>query len=569
MKRLYGYVRIFLVCSLYGPCVMQAVANGPVPTIDPAVGGPYVFLTDQSTVVQTGGYTGVHETYPVEGSFQLAVDVNEGVASFAGVDANLLNPTGFLYTQDLGELLNMTALQGTVVNETTIEFSGKTASNNQSIVLTLTFGDDSVRIVGGTLPVCCDFFDYHLDAVAQKRFAGGTGEPNDPFQIATAQQLCSIGSDPNLLDKHYVLIDNIDLDPCLPGGQVFNRAVIAPYTNVTMWQLEEYAFSGSFDGQGHTITKMTIDASYSLNQYYLGLFGRINSGAQVFNLDLIDANVVGDMEKSAYVCILAATNYGGIQHCTVSGSVKGASIIGGLPAINYGEVSHCVSICRINNSKHSSGGLLAANSGTLSHCMSTCTISGDSNTGGLAGENSVTIENCHSFGMVSGRERAGGLVAGNNLYGVISHCTHVGTVTGDESTGGLVGLNGGNDPAICKDILAFTHFKLARCLESWYPHVDASRSDPDSRHRQYDRRGPHQGPLQPRPVPTTLRPRTRGCDYGLDGRRRTHCLLAIQAGPRSHPSVHPLRTDTGLYQTQQTQEQTFPPRSQGRPSWTS
>ena len=32
-------------------------------------------------------------------------------------------------------------------------------------------------------------------------FAGGTGEPNDPYQIATAEQLCSIGSDPNLLDN--------------------------------------------------------------------------------------------------------------------------------------------------------------------------------------------------------------------------------------------------------------------------------------------------------------------------------------------------------------------------------
>ena len=57
-------------------------------------------------------------------------------------------------------------------------------------------------------------------------FAGGTGEPNDPYQIATAEQLISIGSDPNLLDKHFVLINDIDLDPNLPGGQVFPRAVI-------------------------------------------------------------------------------------------------------------------------------------------------------------------------------------------------------------------------------------------------------------------------------------------------------------------------------------------------------
>ena len=51
-------------------------------------------------------------------------------------------------------------------------------------------------------------------------FAGGTGEPNDPYQIATAEQLTSIGSDPNLLDKHFVLVADIDLDPNLPGGRI-------------------------------------------------------------------------------------------------------------------------------------------------------------------------------------------------------------------------------------------------------------------------------------------------------------------------------------------------------------
>ena len=47
-------------------------------------------------------------------------------------------------------------------------------------------------------------------------FAGGTGEPNNPYQIATAEQLISIGDDPNLLDKHFELINDIDMDPPPP-----------------------------------------------------------------------------------------------------------------------------------------------------------------------------------------------------------------------------------------------------------------------------------------------------------------------------------------------------------------
>jgi len=65
---------------------------------------------------------------------------------------------------------------------------------------------------------------------AHAQYGGGTGEPNDPYLIYTAEQLVSIGSDPNLLDKHFVLVNDINLDPNLPGGRIFDRAVIAPGT---------------------------------------------------------------------------------------------------------------------------------------------------------------------------------------------------------------------------------------------------------------------------------------------------------------------------------------------------
>ena len=61
-------------------------------------------------------------------------------------------------------------------------------------------------------------------------FAGGTGEPDDPYQIATAEQLIGLGEDPNLYDQCFVLTADIDLDPNLPGRKVFTQAVIAPAT---------------------------------------------------------------------------------------------------------------------------------------------------------------------------------------------------------------------------------------------------------------------------------------------------------------------------------------------------
>ena len=65
-------------------------------------------------------------------------------------------------------------------------------------------------------------------------FDGGTGEAEDPYRIATAEQLVSIGSDATLMDKHFVLLNDIDLDPNLPGGRIFDGAVIAgDYARIT------------------------------------------------------------------------------------------------------------------------------------------------------------------------------------------------------------------------------------------------------------------------------------------------------------------------------------------------
>ena len=58
-------------------------------------------------------------------------------------------------------------------------------------------------------------------------FESGTGEPYDPYQISTAEQLMQIGSDLSLMKKSFVLTSDIDLDPNLPGGRIFRTAVIA------------------------------------------------------------------------------------------------------------------------------------------------------------------------------------------------------------------------------------------------------------------------------------------------------------------------------------------------------
>ncbi len=118
-------------------------------------------------------------------------------------------------------------------------------------------------------------------------FAGGTGEPNDPYRIATAEQLISISSDPNLLDKHFVLLNDIDLDPNLSGRRVFTVAVIAPGLTNREHDFQGGAFMGSFDGDGHTIRNLKIDAGSDPDAGdCVGLFGKVGRQAVVKNLGI-------------------------------------------------------------------------------------------------------------------------------------------------------------------------------------------------------------------------------------------------------------------------------------------
>ena len=46
---------------------------------------------------------------------------------------------------------------------------------------------------------------------AYAQYSGGTGEPNNPYQIATAQDLIDLGNESNDYDKHFIMTADIDL----------------------------------------------------------------------------------------------------------------------------------------------------------------------------------------------------------------------------------------------------------------------------------------------------------------------------------------------------------------------
>jgi hypothetical protein len=240
-------------------------------------------------------------------------------------------------------------------------------------------------------------------------FAGGTGEPNDPYQIATAEQLVSIGSDPNLLDKHFVLLNDIDLDPNLPGGRIFTHAVIAPDASPLIMTVP---FTGRFDGRGRRIRNMIIRNDTSDHS---ALIGRIGEEGVVTDLGIDGAQVAA---PQSWPCAgLAATNLGRLVRCSAEARVCGSTGVGVLVGSNLGEIIEC----------WSAGEAI-----------------GDQGTGGLVGENWAVILRSHAASRVlsgeKGRYRFGGLV-GESIDGLILDCYATGAVSAQKAYafGGLVG----------------------------------------------------------------------------------------------------------------------------------
>jgi hypothetical protein len=67
-----------------------------------------------------------------------------------------------------------------------------------------------VRISDVLVPSVNDTSDLAFTIVST-RYSGGTGQPNDPYRIATAEDLNDIGNYAEDWDKHFILINDVNL----------------------------------------------------------------------------------------------------------------------------------------------------------------------------------------------------------------------------------------------------------------------------------------------------------------------------------------------------------------------
>ncbi|MCC3374257.1 Ig-like domain-containing protein [Cohnella sp. REN36] len=244
-------------------------------------------------------------------------------------------------------------------------------------------------------------------AIEPKAAMKGTGTANNPYVIETADHLYSITlvQSASMLKSYYVLGANIDISSL--NWKPFGK--------------RGAEFTGSFDGNGYTITG--LKASKPADQY-VGFFGRVKD-ATLKNIVLTNVSVNG----SGYTGGLAgASENSTIENCSVSGHVSSTDKV--------------------------VGGLVGYNGGKIVGSFSTGTVTGNHHVGGLVGQlqtdpdiGPATIESSYSLSDVSSSLGAdgnyiGGLV-GSSLQGTVKTSYAAGRVTGNPDTsGGLFGAGG-------------------------------------------------------------------------------------------------------------------------------
>ena len=291
------------------------------------------------------------------------------------------------------------------------------------------------------------------------------------IKITTAEELYNVRND---LYGSYVLMNDIDLSSYEDWDPIGSPKTF---------------FAGKFDGQGHSITGLTIKENFTSGtilppSYAVGLFG-VCSGAQIKNLALTNADVsvitssgygyssAINGEYSVYAGIIAGyiTDSTVIYNCCTAGTVytkayeeaQSASMEGGLVGLaDKAIISYCSNAAGVQSFNGNAanaynayaGGLVGrfSTEGTIDRSYNNGMVYaitldfGNAYAGGLIGSDSnstIKITDCYNKGQIQGKSGnmfcdtvyAGGIVA--EFSGSINNVYNSGSV--ESKAGGYVG----------------------------------------------------------------------------------------------------------------------------------
>ncbi len=273
---------------------------------------------------------------------------------------------------------------------------------------------------------------FCLTTALEAKYSGGDGSLENPYQIASANDLNDIGNNIEDFNKAFILTADINL--AMFTGSAFRIIGIWP----------DSPFAGTFDGAGHSISSFSYTCSVGDK---VGLFTCVDgSSAQISDLRLVNPRI--EAETSDFVgALVGYLARGTVANCSaesayVSGRGDFPAGIGGLVGLSAeAQVVQCHFTGNVQGVTRV-GGLVGTNNGVVIECFTSGQVTADySSAGGLIGGQAVPAAmalNCYSNCEVSGYRWIGGLVGAND-DGWVSSCYSTGNVQGTIVVGGLIG----------------------------------------------------------------------------------------------------------------------------------
>ena len=318
----------------------------------------------------------------------------------------------------------------------------------------------------------CEEIGYCWDGTVAESYDGGDGTEENPYQIATSQQLALLAQQTNTGmggDAYYVLTKNVSLANCSGGNIQW-----IPIGNHEQDKNDHlHYFTGHFDGDGHTIYGLHQNIENGLD-YFGGLFG-CTDGAEIKNIHMNQCSingiggyvgsVVGYASRTDVLNCSAYNSY--IRTTGVAAMAGGIVGYAGMPIgvsendEHISRISNCKIEVVIVESPQYAGGIVGKindDAYYARYLVSNCSANNEqyfhvkgSVSGGIVGEMRFGIvEGCASKGIVNGAGQVSNLCVGGiagSIHGssVIANSYNRGNVVADfEVAGGIVGYSAGN-----------------------------------------------------------------------------------------------------------------------------
>lgn len=359
----------------------------------------------------------------------------EALAGPIQIDASLATPVANVQTDFAGTEVT---LSGEFTSGKTYYFV--TVPTELSQGLTLTFYDDSGnewKRIGTNKSKLSAGRILNLGTITP-------GEFKKVMRISSVDDLLNWAQSPDRLTTDVVLDVDINMSEITwtPVGSSMNTGE---------------GYSGNFDGNGKTITGLTVNNGTG----NLGFFGGLAQGAKVHDVVFTGANIIGDTSSSS-AGVVAGASFGIIDNCSVSNStVSGSNNAGGITGNNSVQVNNCNVQDVIINGNYA-GGISGVSHGKIEYCTvsgkdthTQITATGSNNrAGGIVGSTSEEgnvptsgrVLKCAVYRTDISGNWSGG-IAGENGFGTVAQCVvdeciviH-GSLSSSTYLGGVVGYN--------------------------------------------------------------------------------------------------------------------------------